>query len=486
MKYKINSNVSQIFFVIFLITIFIFPTCINAQTTQSIIQVDNSSTNNASSSTNFIGTVLWSNTSSCKTTTSGTTYESGMKIIDFIQPVGGVKIFLLDPNHTKVMQGDPSKVGGQIYGSYTPTTSDCCIQTAQNSCIHFTVYGTMTEVSSNTTTSTNNTATTSTQSSSDTVNDLPTTSNNATNTTSPTSSNTNTSTAQPSNTTSQTTTPTTSNNNSLGNNSSDDSSNNKSSGTSSNNSLVNKIMNLFKNLFGRGSTDGTTNGEVSALQQLLGIEPTGYFGPITQNGLANYQSANGIPNTGYFGPLTQASMNSGLGSSNPDSGAGITSGNASDSNGLTEVNSEPGTVGGNPVTTPTEGKTLIVRPCKTAGGCHLALDTDGTQSASWDSTHQSQTSYQPGGKSLNAFKDSYVVVPVGSSIPLGTPTKVIDHTTGKTTLAVVGDRGPRFGEVSVACAKAIGEWQEGKGNAINNPKADVEYVFYLGGKSGTN
>ncbi len=72
----------------------------------------------------------------------------------------------------------------------------------------------------------------------------------------------------------------------------------------------------------RNLQKGMAGGDVSALQTLLIKEAagsaasvlaqtgaTGYFGPLTQAALAEYQKAHGIvPSAGYFGPLTQALM----------------------------------------------------------------------------------------------------------------------------------------------------------------------------------
>lgn len=66
----------------------------------------------------------------------------------------------------------------------------------------------------------------------------------------------------------------------------------------------------------RGSTDASTDGAVSLLQDFLAaqgyfkVEATGYFGPITQAAVESFQAANGIPTTGYVGPLTRAAIRS--------------------------------------------------------------------------------------------------------------------------------------------------------------------------------
>lgn len=74
--------------------------------------------------------------------------------------------------------------------------------------------------------------------------------------------------------------------------------------------------------FTRDLTLGSTGADVTALQTLLisantgaaaqalaGAGATGYFGPITQRALAEYQAARSIsPASGYFGPITRARL----------------------------------------------------------------------------------------------------------------------------------------------------------------------------------
>lgn len=86
---------------------------------------------------------------------------------------------------------------------------------------------------------------------------------------------------------------------------------NASSGTSAAASCVSLSYNLYA-----GSTDGSTNGDVSRLQQYLGISPTGYFGPVTEQAVQQWQSGHGVvssgsPDTtgyGFVGPQTRNSM----------------------------------------------------------------------------------------------------------------------------------------------------------------------------------
>lgn len=64
----------------------------------------------------------------------------------------------------------------------------------------------------------------------------------------------------------------------------------------------------------RGDTDATTNGAVSTLQALLnakfsaGLVVDGFFGPVTENAVKNFQSANGIPATGVVDTRTWTAL----------------------------------------------------------------------------------------------------------------------------------------------------------------------------------
>lgn len=77
-------------------------------------------------------------------------------------------------------------------------------------------------------------------------------------------------------------------------------------------------VSLSYDLYG-GATDATTGGDVSRLQQFLGISPTGYFGPMTEQAVQQWQSSHaiissGTPDTtgyGYVGPKTRAAMGCG-------------------------------------------------------------------------------------------------------------------------------------------------------------------------------
>ncbi|MES3005655.1 MAG: hypothetical protein V4664_01765 [Patescibacteria group bacterium] len=145
-----------------------------------------------------------------------------------------------------------------------------------------------------------------------------------------------------------------------------------------------------------------------------------------------------------------------------------------------------GSSGGTPVTGSTGTGTVsggsLNQLQETAEGYYInpsnvALDTDGRVPPPFnDPDYLPHTSYQPGGQDLNANTDYYVVVPIDSGIPNGTKVLVTDHTTGKSVEAVVGDRGPAYGEISLATAQYIGAWTPGMGNSISSH--NISYNFY--------
>jgi len=65
---------------------------------------------------------------------------------------------------------------------------------------------------------------------------------------------------------------------------------------------------VFNRDFGFGSRNRHDGDDISALQQYLGISPTGYFGSLTRAKLRAFQASRGISATGYFGPLTRQSI----------------------------------------------------------------------------------------------------------------------------------------------------------------------------------
>lgn len=71
-----------------------------------------------------------------------------------------------------------------------------------------------------------------------------------------------------------------------------------------------------------GSADASTAGQVSLLQQYLGIGPTGYFGPVTEKAVQAWQSSRGIASLGtsgygIVGPKTRSAMGCIGGASTP-------------------------------------------------------------------------------------------------------------------------------------------------------------------------
>lgn len=103
------------------------------------------------------------------------------------------------------------------------------------------------------------------------------------------------------------------------------------------------------------------------------------------------------------------------------------------------------------------------------------IDTDGATPPPFnDPTYKSETS-KPG---LDANSDYYAVVPIGSSIPLGTPVTIRNNETGKFVTGIVGDRGPSLnghGEISLAAAREIGVWRAGDGNSARQVNISIIY-----------
>src|SRR3989338_5010158 len=66
-------------------------------------------------------------------------------------------------------------------------------------------------------------------------------------------------------------------------------------------------------LFTRDLKFDMVGADVRALQQIFGVKETGYFGPLTEAALIEYQKLHNIvPTSGYFGPVTRAIMNNKL------------------------------------------------------------------------------------------------------------------------------------------------------------------------------
>ncbi len=84
-------------------------------------------------------------------------------------------------------------------------------------------------------------------------------------------------------------------------------------------------LTLSENLYA-GESDATTNGDVTQLQQYLGVSPTtGYFGSKTVLAVENWQVSNNIASLGtagygFVGPRTRVAMGCNIGSITGDSG----------------------------------------------------------------------------------------------------------------------------------------------------------------------
>lgn len=98
-------------------------------------------------------------------------------------------------------------------------------------------------------------------------------------------------------------------------------------------------ISLSHNLYS-GVTDATTGGEVTELQQFLGISPTtGYFGPSTLQTVKSWQASHGVvssgsPSTtgyGFVGSVTRAAMACSSGTTSSTSNTSISSNPATNS-----------------------------------------------------------------------------------------------------------------------------------------------------------
>jgi hypothetical protein len=89
---------------------------------------------------------------------------------------------------------------------------------------------------------------------------------------------------------------------------------NGQSTTGTNTSCISLSYNLYA-----GMTDSQSSGEVSQLQSFLGVSPTGYFGPMTQEAVQTWQSSHSIVSSGssdttgygFVGPKTRDAMGCG-------------------------------------------------------------------------------------------------------------------------------------------------------------------------------
>jgi len=93
--------------------------------------------------------------------------------------------------------------------------------------------------------------------------------------------------------------------------------------------------------------------------------------------------------------------------------------------------------------------------------------------------HKDSTSLRTDdGRSLDPTAVRYVVVTRASRIPVGTPAVVLDPATGRSFAAVVGDVGPRVGEVSLRLAHDL-DSTAGPRSGIDRP---LVYTFFVGAR----
>jgi hypothetical protein len=116
----------------------------------------------------------------------------------------------------------------------------------------------------------------------------------------------------------------------------------------------------------------------------------------------------------------------------------------------------------------------------TANG--VRIDSDGRVAPEYyDATRSSETSYRPGGRSMDATTEAYVVAPMDANgkatVAMGTPALIQNLDTGKQVWAVVGDAGSQrngWGEISVYAAVQIGA-ADGKSDSAANHKIKITY-----------
>jgi hypothetical protein len=96
-------------------------------------------------------------------------------------------------------------------------------------------------------------------------------------------------------------------------------------------------------------------------------------------------------------------------------------------------------------------------------GSNPRLDTDGGDVYSYidPRNHHSKTAY---GHGLDASRDPYVVVDDPSQ--LGQLFLVTDQNTGRSIVAIGGDTGHGFGEISPATAQGLGMWEPSRGDDL--------------------
>ena len=159
---------------------------------------------------------------------------------------------------------------------------------------------------------------------------------------------------------------------------------------------------------------------MSALQQFLITKgyltavsaPTGYFGALTQDALADYQSANGIsPAVGYFGPKTRAFLNS-MGVST--SGSSSTTTTTTTGGQTTTTNTTTNTTTG--VVAPATGIAVSVASTNPAAGSLISSASGGAGAARVPVLAVNFTAGTAGGVTVSEVKFHKVGVLSDSSV----------------------------------------------------------------------
>jgi len=78
----------------------------------------------------------------------------------------------------------------------------------------------------------------------------------------------------------------------------------------------------------RSLSRGMSGDDVSNIQAFLSVQQTGYFGPLTANAVAKFQTSEGLPAIGIVGPMTRAAFGRHCGQVNGNFSATPTTGSA--------------------------------------------------------------------------------------------------------------------------------------------------------------
>ena len=110
----------------------------------------------------------------------------------------------------------------------------------------------------------------------------------------------------------------------------------------------------------------------------------------------------------------------------------------------------------------------------------MAICTDGSENPYNSNSHQNMTAYSINGQYMDPSLIHYVVAPVGyTGVTNGDLALVIDHQTGNSVYAIIGDRGPKgqFNEVSLSVAWDLGyHWADGS----RGPAGEFTILYFPG------